>query len=642
VSFLYAQGSDIEWIKSFGGVESDFGWDVYENTDGGFILTGKLANEIWLTRTDNLGDTLWTRTYGTGEGHSVQQTADSGFILLGAVSGNILLIKTNSQGDTVWTRLFDDDETQTGHSIQETSDAGFIVAGQRSESGQFNVLLLKTDNLGNLNWEKTFGGASGDIGQSVRETTEGGYIITGYKNNLNDVWLIKTNSLGDTTWTRTFGPEAGFAVRQTVDDGFIITGHNSTNGRDILLIKTDSIGVQEWVKTYGSIGADIGRSVEQTFDEGYIIAGQTDSFGAGIDGWIVRTDKIGKELWTKTYGFNDNDFATSVKQVSDGGYIVTGQVNQNIFLMKIGPEPVPMITNLSPSQNELNVLKSTEISVTFDVAMDASSFDSTSFYVYASQSGFHGGTYTYDIGSKTITFDPSSDFYPGETVSVTLTTAVTSSLDQPLPSGYSYSFIIESIGGSGVFADHVQYILSNRPIDIVSADFDLDNDVDLAVTYSFSNTDSVSILLNNGDGTFKSPQSYDIIASAGGFKYLDAGDIDLDGDIDIVIINSLAETVSVLLNNGDGTFATQSTYSVGVDPISIISSDIDGDGDFDLVTANFGEDSISVLLNNGDGTFATQSTYSVGVDPISIISSDIDGDGDFDLVTANFGFSSVK
>jgi len=98
----------------------------------------------------------------------------------------------------------------------------------------------------------------------------------------------------------------------------------------------------------------------------------------------------------------------------------------------------------------------------------------------------------------------------------------------------------------------------------------------------------------------------------------------------------------VLLNNSDGTFANQVTYTTGSLPFSVFSSDLDGDGDLDLATANSGSDNISVLPNNGDGTFAAQETYAAGTAPHSVFASDLDSDGDLDLATANSGSDNIS
>lgn len=81
-----------------------------------------------------------------------------------------------------------------------------------------------------------------------------------------------------------------------------------------------------WTKTYGGPGNDVGNSVKQTSDGGYIIAGYTDSYGVGgQDVWLLKTDINGDTLWTKTYGGSCNDRANSVQQTFDGGYIIAGE-----------------------------------------------------------------------------------------------------------------------------------------------------------------------------------------------------------------------------------------------------------------------------------------------------------------------------
>jgi len=100
-----------------------------------------------------------------------------------------------------------------------------------------------------------------------------------------------------------------------------------------------------WTRTYGGLKTDVGYAVQQTSDGGYIIAGYTNSFGTGDwDIYLIRTDKEGDTLWTKTYGGIGSDMGFSVQQTSDGGYIITGGTESfgagdlDVYLMKIRPD----------------------------------------------------------------------------------------------------------------------------------------------------------------------------------------------------------------------------------------------------------------------------------------------------------------
>ncbi len=366
----FAQAPDTIWTKTFGGINDDRGYSVQQTIDGGYIIVGCTyvsgagVYDVWLIKTDFLGDTLWTKTFGGVNwdiGYSVQQTTDGGYIITGArmpVGGSVLLlIKTDSLGDTLWTKTY----SGFGFSVQQTSDGGYIIVGVTGFMYR-NIWLLKTDSSGDTLWTKTYGVNYWAVGNSVYQTSDEGYIIVGSTNSFgageDDVWLLKTDENGDTSWTRTYGGitgEEGYSVQQTNDGGYIIVGYTDSFGAgedDIWLIKTDDNGDTLWTRTYGGSNDEEGFSVWQTTDSGYVIAGYTNSFGAGEDDvWIIKTNTNGDTLWTKTVGGESSDYGESIQQTADGGYIVTGYTNsfgageEDVWLIKLDADSPSIVNN---------------------------------------------------------------------------------------------------------------------------------------------------------------------------------------------------------------------------------------------------------------------------------------------------------
>jgi hypothetical protein len=361
--------AQISFERTYGDSGSEMGNSVQQSSDGGYIITGYTdsfgagGGDVYLIKTDSLGDTLWTKTYGDSLGDfawSVQETSDDGYILagytasFGAGGGDVYLIKTNSSGDTLWTKTYGGGNDDWAYSVQETSDNGYILGGYTSSfgAGGVDVYLIKTDSLGDTLWTKTYGGSLMDYAWSVRETSDNGYIISGFTVSFGvggDVYLIKIDSSGDTLWTKTYGGsdwDQGYSVQQTFDSGYIIVGFTWSYGagaRDAYLIKTDSLGDTLWTKTYGGLLEDLAMSVQETSDLGYIIAGSSNSFGvADNEVYLIKTNSFGDSSWTRTYGgpFNDDDHGNSVQQTSDGGYIIAGSTNSfgagldDVYLIK--------------------------------------------------------------------------------------------------------------------------------------------------------------------------------------------------------------------------------------------------------------------------------------------------------------------
>lgn len=298
--------------------------------------------------------------------------------------------------------------------------------------------------------------------------------------------------------------------------------------------------------------------------------------------------------------------------------------------------PVPHVLSLSPSQNDLAVPVTSNISVVFDYDIEPATLTNSTVLINARSTGLHQGTISYDIPTKTLTVNPFDDFAVGEEVTVTLTSDILSSYGLPLHS-YAWSFTTQTNVAEGVFGPDSTYTVGSKPRGVFAADLDDDGDLDLAIANE--GTDRVSIMRNKGNGKFTSPSVYIV---GDGPVSISVADFDRDGDLDIATANNLSDNVSVLLNNGNGTFAAQSVYAVGDMPRSVFASDLNGDGYPDLAVANEGNDNVSILLNLGNGTFATQSiTPGVGDGPWSVVSADLDGDGDLDLATANANSDNV-
>jgi hypothetical protein len=356
----------------------DMGSSMVQTSDGDYILAGGDLSDVRLIKIDVDGNKIWERTFDSGKsrdmGTSVQGTTDGGYIIVGtsgAWEGNsdIWIIKTDANGNKLWDRIFDGGDDDWGNSIQQTSDGGYIVLGTmdspESSDGDTHVStwLIKIDADGSSIWQKTFEGSwSNNV---VQQTSDGGYIILGPESpdglrgsSFCDAWLTKTDANGNILWTKSFGGEGnewshsyeqttdangnrvlvktfgadscdrGNSIQQTRDEGFIITGQVNANGAgngDVWLLKTDADGNKLWDKIW-ELGS--GASVHQTNDGGYIIAGSTEGiFNASEnsgDAWFIKTDANGNELWNKTFGGPERDWANSVQPTSDGGYILEG------------------------------------------------------------------------------------------------------------------------------------------------------------------------------------------------------------------------------------------------------------------------------------------------------------------------------
>ena len=335
IGISFAQPS-IEWQKSLGGSDDDWGYFIAQTNDSGYLVVGYSYSNDGDVHGHH-SDTLWTDYW---------------------------IVRLDSSGDTLWTKSLGGLYLDWGTCGEQTNDGGYIIAGhsrtyRHGSPYNSDYWLVKLDSSGDTVWTRNFGGWKGDYCFSVQQTFDGGYILAGFSYSDSgdvrdhhgdtshcDIWLVKLDSTGDTVWTKSLGGtlnEKAYSIQQTADSGYIVAGlaysnngdvsghHGDSLHCDVWVVKLDAEGDIEWQKSLGGSGTDAAYSIKQTFDGGYIVAGYSYSNDGDVgknygsaDFWIVKLDSSGDTVWTGNFGGSRKDVAHSVWQTLDSGYIVAG------------------------------------------------------------------------------------------------------------------------------------------------------------------------------------------------------------------------------------------------------------------------------------------------------------------------------
>ena len=210
--------------------------------------------------------------------------------------------------------------------------------------------------------------------------------------------------------------------------------------------------------------------------------------------------------------------------------------------------------------------------------------------------------------------------------------------------------------GNGSFTSRTNYSVGDEPDSVALGDLDNDGDLDIAFTAGYG-SDMLKILSGDGFGSFELGEAnYEVGDDPAS---LVIGDLEGDGDLDIVTANAGGNSLSLLLSSSDGSFSSTTYDAAGKSPLAVALGDVDEDDDQDilftsksynysaeiLTSLSYSDDSndkVSVLLHNDDGSFTPGDDYAVGDTPESLVVGDLDGDGDLDIVTANAGDDSLS
>ena len=381
---LFAQAPNIEWTKTFGGIENAVGTVVIETSDNGYFVGGNKNLSTYLVRLNHLGDSLWTKLsdYSSGDEDNVvpdlyELKIDDYMLGFRSSFGGLLRVK--SQGDSIQYYpliLMGQRRPPKFTHLCKTNDGNYIL----SIWGGWNDLgrLLMADSLGNEIWEKTF------FNKPIRyviQTHNGGFATIGIEGDFSaslGVSLQKHNFDGEIIWSKIIYADTSFSnnykdvrsecLLQAADGGYYILCNGqdeSAENYNIILFRTNEFGDTLWTRKYGGSGIDRGEYFTKTPDGGYLIVGSTESFGAGgSDVWLVKTDSLGNTEWTKTIGGTEDDYGKYVQVTSDSGYIVTGgthsygQGDHDVWVIKLTHNPVSV-------DNTMKIVEQYELSQNF-------------------------------------------------------------------------------------------------------------------------------------------------------------------------------------------------------------------------------------------------------------------------------------
>jgi len=310
--------AEIEWSNLFGDTTINIAHSIIQATDGNFVVVGQYGSDVRTIKLDNNGNEIWSYNYDKGSSQylktNIIETSTGNFVSNGCCG---YFYEFNSAGDKVFD--FRISTISNIISLSESNNGNYVVFNKSSSISRFEV-----DKWGEIVAERYYSTGTLELAEEASPTDDGGHIIgaTLFIDEDNYDYLIKkTASNGSLEWEKTYGGEARdyiYSISQTNDNGYITVGYsessNSGNvtktnngGKDFWTVKLDASGNLEWENLIGSNFNDEPRSIRQTTDGGYVVAGYSiDAIGGDIiddsngstEGWFVKLDADGQIVQT--------------------------------------------------------------------------------------------------------------------------------------------------------------------------------------------------------------------------------------------------------------------------------------------------------------------------------------------------------
>lgn len=245
---------NVMWIKSY--FDNGIGYSVIQTSDSGYVICGGRSpnGNSFVLKTDISGNLLWLKWFGYGgQGFDLLQDYDGDLVVTGTSSANATLMKLNQLGDTIWTRTFRATPSaySSGNSIIQMPDSGYVIAGYTAVNN-YDAFIVKTNKNGDTLWTGVYDFASTDYFNSIIRKTDGHFILTGQtyngSNYLSEILFTEIDSIGNILWSNTIGStgwyEEGNSLLLEYNSTSILAGwrSSSSSSAKIYLIKADSMG----------------------------------------------------------------------------------------------------------------------------------------------------------------------------------------------------------------------------------------------------------------------------------------------------------------------------------------------------------------------------------------------------------------
>jgi hypothetical protein len=244
----------------------------------------------------------------------------------------LLLSTTGPVRSQTFIKVYGTSFDRTARDVVKLAD-GYLITGVTNNSNQADsdLLLMKTDLDGNAVATYTFGGGKPDYAYSIITAHDGNFIIAGWSQSFSggdaDIYLLKVTATGSVVWEKTFlgfGNEEAREVIKCSAGGYVVVGQTNSNLPDqqIFALWVDESGVKTRIKYYGGTGLEFGNSIKECSDGGFVIGGQTFSYGSAGDAYLIKTNSGGDTVWTRHFGAGIVEEVVSVEVNSDNSSVI--------------------------------------------------------------------------------------------------------------------------------------------------------------------------------------------------------------------------------------------------------------------------------------------------------------------------------